>query len=101
MNLRYLYLAMGLNFGGTELLMGVIQYASQQLGLVTQVTPTVSYVFMGLLLLLNLLAVIFSILSRDNLEAKALSTVAVVVTSITLVTNLLNIALSAINGGLA
>ncbi|MBT5346426.1 hypothetical protein HOJ01_03840 [bacterium] len=101
MNLKYLYLAMALNFGGTELLMGVIQYAIQQLGLITQPTPTVSYVFMGLLLLINLLAVIFSILSRDNQEARVLSTVAVIVTSITLVTNLLNVALSALNGGLA
>ena len=101
MNLRYLYLAMALNFGGTELIMGVSQYAVQQFGIVTQPSPTVSLVFNGLFLLLNLLAVIFAILSRDNQEARALSTVAVIITSITLFTSLLNVALNALNGGLA
>ena len=99
MNLRYLYLAMALNFGGTDLLMGVVQYIVQQMGVTP--SPMVSYTFMGVLLLLNLLAVIFSILSRDNQENRALSTVAVIVTSITLATNLLQVGLSALNGGLA
>ena len=99
MNLRYLYLAMALNFGGTDLLMGVVQYVVQQMGVTP--SPMVSYTFMGVLLLLNLLAVIFSILSRDNQENRALSTVAVIVTSITLATNLLQVGLSALNGGLA
>ena len=98
MNLRYLYLAMALNFGGTDLLMGVSQYVVQQMGVTP--SPTVSYTFMGVLLLLNLLAVIFSILSRDNQENRALSTVAVIVTSITLATSLLQVGLSALNGGI-
>jgi len=99
MNLRYLYLAMALNFGGTDLLMGVVQYVVQQMGVTP--SPMVSYTFMGVLLLLNLLAVIFSILSRDNQENRALSTVAVIVTSITLATSLLQVGISALNGGLA
>lgn len=101
MNLKYLYLAMALNFGGTDLLMGVSQYAVQQFGIVIQNSPTASLVFTGIFLLLNLLAVIFAILSRDNQEARALSVVAVIVTSITLTTNLLNVILSALNGGLS
>lgn len=92
---------MALNFGGTDLLMGVSQYAVQQFGIVIQNSPTASLVFTGIFLLLNLLAVIFAILSRDNQEARALSVVAVIVTSITLTTNLLNVILSALNGGLS
>ena len=102
MNLKYLYLAMALNFGGTDLLLGVSQYAVQKFfGIVIQNSPTASLVFTGIFLLLNLLAVIFAILSRDNQEARALSVVAVIVTSITLTTNLLNVILSALNGGLS
>lgn len=100
MNLKYLYMAFALQFGASDLILLAFQQIVTFMEVPVDPQSTVFYAFIGLALLLKLLAVIFAILSRDNLETRALSVVAVIITSLSLVTNLIQIALSAVSGQL-